>query len=156
MIHRHRRHFRLRARDAATLLVVAALAGCGTATPAGEATPAEPPPPLAAPVEPVATVAAIPPPAAAAYPRPETLNGLDADKLAGLLGAPRFKRRDDPAEIWQYRNDACSLDVFLYRAGKDGAFRVRYFETRGRDKKPVDQNDCFASLLKGRGKGGAG
>ncbi|MBI1985461.1 MAG: hypothetical protein HYS64_02050 [Rhodospirillales bacterium] len=90
------------------------------------------------------------------YPEPASLAGLDEGQLSGLLGQPRFKRRDDPAQIWQYRNDACALDVFLYKTGKDGPFTVLHFETRGRDKKPVDQKDCFVSLLKDRDRGRAG
>jgi len=90
------------------------------------------------------------------YPEPASLAGLDESQLAGLLGQPRFKRRDDPAEIWQYRNDACALDVFLYKTGKDGRFTVRHFETRGRDRRPVDQKDCFVGLLKDRDRAGAG
>ena len=90
------------------------------------------------------------------YPEPASLAGLDEGQLSGLLGQPRFKRRDDPAQIWQYRNDACALDVFLYKTGKDGPFTVLHFETRGRDKKPVDHKDCFVSLLKDHDKGRAG
>lgn len=145
----------------AALLVALALAGCGGADTAKT-------PPLTtmanrAPPAPVETVAATtaPQPEKApkpekTYPPPETLNGLDADGLAQLLGPPRLKRRDDPAEIWQYLGDACALDVFLYRAGKAGTYRVRHFETRGPDRTPVDQNDCFVRLLKARDRARAG
>ncbi|MBI3113598.1 MAG: hypothetical protein HYZ04_03675 [Rhodospirillales bacterium] len=112
---------------------------------------------LAPPAVPTETAMAVPTPAPERrYPEPASLAGLDEGQLSGLLGQPRFKRRDDPAQIWQYRNDACALDVFLYKTGKDGPFTVLHFETRGRDKKPVDQKDCFVSLLKDRDRGRAG
>lgn len=110
---------------------------------------------LAPPVVPTETAMAAPAPERR-YPEPASLAGLDEGQLSGLLGQPRFKRRDDPAQIWQYRNDACALDVFLYKTGKDGPFTVLHFETRSRDKKPVDQKDCFVSLLKDRDRGRAG
>lgn len=147
----------------AALLVALALAGCGGAdtaktppltTTANRASPM--------PVETAAATATpVPQPEKApepkkTYPPPETLNGLDADGLAQLLGPPRLKRRDDPAEIWQYLGEACALDVFLYRAGKAGVYRVRHFETRGPGRAPVDQRDCFVGLLKAREQARAG
>ena len=82
------------------------------------------------------------------YPAPSTLSGLDSGQVVELLGPPPFKRRDNPAEIWQYRAQACVLDLFLYRVGKSGPFRVRHFEARGRGKNGVSEKDCFHRLLK--------
>ena len=82
------------------------------------------------------------------YPAPSTLSGLDSGQVVDLLGPPSFKRRDNPAEIWQYRAPACVLDLFLYRPGKTGSFRVRHFEARGRGKNGVSEKDCFHRLLK--------
>ncbi len=82
------------------------------------------------------------------YPAPSSLSGLDPGQVVDLLGPPPFKRRDNPAEIWQYRSPACVLDLFLYRTGKSGPFRVRHFEARGRGKNGVSEKDCFHSLLK--------
>lgn len=45
---------------------------------------------------------------------PDNLKGLTATQIEGALGAPSFRRRDPPAEIWQYRNPVCTLDLFLY------------------------------------------
>jgi hypothetical protein len=89
-----------------------------------------------------------PPPPEKIYPEPAALKGLDAGGLAGLLGQPRFKRRDDPAEIWQYRSEACALDLFLYRGKTDTAYRVRHLEARSRDKAPTTEKDCLVGLLK--------
>lgn len=82
------------------------------------------------------------------YPAPSTLSGLDSGQVVELLGPPPFKRLDNPAEIWQYRAPACVLDLFLYRAGQSGPFRVRHYEARGRGKNGVSEKDCFHRLLK--------
>ena len=42
------------------------------------------------------------------------LVGLDGPELEHLLGTPGLVRRDYPAEVWQYRNPACVLDVYFY------------------------------------------
>jgi len=145
---------------AAAVLTAIGVAACGgikadatpTPTPAAAATiaateaAATPAEPRAAPAE---TATAAPAPEKR-QPEPVSLAGLDEGQLSGLLGAPRFKRRDDPAQIWQYRNESCALDVFLYKTRKDGPFTVLHFETRGRDRKPVDEKDCFSSMLKDR------
>ncbi len=152
---------------AAALMALIAVAACGgiatdagrTAPPAAATaieptTPAMVPPPGDAPIE---TASVTPAPVPGSRPSvPVSLAGLDEGQLSGLLGPPRFKRRDDPAQIWQYRNDACALDVFLYKTGKDGPFTVLHVETRGRDKKPVAHQDCLAALLKDRDKRRAG
>ena len=85
------------------------------------------------------------------YPALSTLAGMTPDQVIGLLGPPRFKRRDNPAEIWQYRNKACALDLFLYRVENGAGFRVRHFETRmrglGRGGKKITGKACFTGLL---------
>jgi hypothetical protein len=44
----------------------------------------------------------------------ESFKGLSAAQVESALGAPSFRRRDPPAEIWQYRVKSCALDLFLY------------------------------------------
>jgi len=82
------------------------------------------------------------------YPPASNLAGLDGKQVIGLLGFPGFKRKDDPALIWQYRTQTCALDLFLYRAGDGATYRVRHFETRLRAKDAVSVQDCFVGLLK--------
>ncbi len=101
----------------------------------------------ATPVKPQAVPPAKAPPPKV-YPPPSHLTGLDGEQVIDLLGSPGFKRKDDPALIWQYRTKACALDLFLYRAGDGSSFRVRHFETRSRGKEAVSARDCFVSLLK--------
>ena len=82
------------------------------------------------------------------YPPPSHLAGLYGDQVIGLLGPPGFKRKDDPAQIWQYRTKVCALDLFLYRAEDGSPYGVRHFEARSRGKETVSARDCFVGLLK--------
>jgi len=91
-----------------------------------------------------------------AYPLPSALSGLDRDQVSELLGTAPFKRKDDPAEIWQYRTDHCALDIFLYRDGQGSAFRVRHFETRVRGGQVITEKDCFGDFIKAQEKRLAG
>ncbi|MDA1088827.1 MAG: hypothetical protein O3A85_00720 [Proteobacteria bacterium] len=100
------------------------------------------------------TVAAIPPvaptpkaPPKKVYPSPSRLSGLDRDQVTGLLGAPGFKRLDEPALIWQYRSAICALDIFLYRGEIGDIYTVRHFEARSRGIATVSEKDCFVGLL---------
>ena len=68
------------------------------------------------------------------------------------MGPPAFRRRDDPALVWQYRSGTCILDVFLYRQG--AAYSVAHFEVRGLSVVEVDRNACFLDLLRERAKSG--
>jgi len=45
---------------------------------------------------------------------PGELTGLEGSALQRLLGIPGLVRKDYPAEVWQYRNPSCVLDVYLY------------------------------------------
>ncbi len=45
---------------------------------------------------------------------PADLVGLDGPSLERLLGKPGLVRRDYPAEVWQYRNPSCVLNIYLY------------------------------------------
>ncbi len=89
-------------------------------------------------------------------PGPRTLVGLEHHQVKALLGEPSFKRRDDPAQIWQYRDSTCILDVYLYRPDGGGAYRVVHVEVRGRSVIRVSHEDCFLSLLETRSRDDAG
>jgi len=93
-------------------------------------------------------------PGADRVPAPRTLLGLEHHQVMALLGEPSFKRRDDPAQIWQYRDSICILDVFLYRPEGGGAYRVTHVEVRGHGVIKVSDEDCFLRLLKPRDDAG--
>ena len=80
----------------------------------------------------------------------DRLDGLDGTSLANLLGQPSLLRRDGDAEIWQYVDDTCILDLFLYAEG--GRKAVDYVEARGLNgsgAKPSVQS-CLDDVLAGR------
>jgi hypothetical protein len=78
-------------------------------------------------------------------PGPERLVGLAATAIQQMLGNPDFKRRDPPAEIWQYRKSGCLLDVFLY-LGED-TYRVSHVEARGHSIEEVSGAECLLEAL---------
>jgi hypothetical protein len=56
--------------------------------------------------------------------------GRGAREVAELLGEPQLKRRDPPAELWQYRAGPCVLDLFLYAGKDDSTLTVAHVEMR--------------------------
>jgi hypothetical protein len=72
------------------------------------------------------------------------LIGLERAELQARLGDPALRRRDAPAEIWQYRSSLCVLDLFLYRDG--AAVRVTNAEVRPRDGRELPAATCLSSL----------
>jgi hypothetical protein len=72
------------------------------------------------------------------------LIGLERHELQDRLGDPALRRRDAPAEIWQYRSSLCVLDLFLYRDGQ--AVRVTNAELRPRDGRELPAATCLSSL----------
>lgn len=60
---------------------------------------------------------------------PGRFRGMSAQDLTGLLGEPDFRRREKPAEIWQYYGQGCVLDLFLY--DDNAVKRVSHAELRG-------------------------
>ena len=153
---------------AGTALALALLAGCAAPPPdptPAAAAPAVAPTPAPAPVvsapevkpapEPVAQPVAQPaaqPVALPAAPPPRRiaavdLVGLERDRLADLFGAPALRRRETPAEVWQYGNGRCALFVFLY-PDRD-RLKVRHAETAARGASPLKSDtDCIEALLK--------
>ncbi len=79
---------------------------------------------------------------------PARLMGLDPVGLAKVLGDPELIRREQPAEIWQYRGASCVFDVFLYEDA--GLKRVTYLEARDSTAQRVEERGCFNELLRAR------
>jgi len=74
--------------------------------------------------------------------------GMAARDVTAKLGDPSFRRRDPPAEIWQYYGPGCVLDLFLY--DEKGAKAVSYAELRGRDPGVAADGGCLSQLLDGK------
>lgn len=122
------------------LLAGGALAACSTPTPpapvvpvAASSTPGRPEP-APAPAK----------PAAMHMPELPALTGMDPAQLIALLGEPDLRRPEPPAELWQYRDADCVLDVFLY--AEAGRYRVLGSATRDRHVAPPAVTSCTAAF----------
>ncbi|MBV5324799.1 MAG: hypothetical protein J0626_05755, partial [Rhodospirillaceae bacterium] len=76
---------------------------------------------------------------------PETLKGLSAAQAESELGQPSFRRRDPPAEIWQYRVRSCTLDLFLYEEGDTRV--VNHFAVRTPGGTAISDRGCLDDVL---------
>ena len=76
---------------------------------------------------------------------PNALIGLARADVAALLGPPKLLRRDPPAEMWQYRSDACVLHVFMY-VSRGGHYLVRHVEVRDH-RADIAAPHCYATLI---------
>jgi hypothetical protein len=93
---------------------------------------------------------AVPIPAPRIDPAPiaEHLMGRGPDGVTRTLGAPSFRRKDPPAEVWQYRGERCILDIFFLPGGS--GLRVAHVAIRGYDVATVAEADCLADLAVAR------
>jgi hypothetical protein len=108
---------------------------------------AEIPPPAA----PEAKPAAVSAPSASPEPAdPAAFVGRGAREIAELLGEPGLKRRDAPAELWQYRAGPCVLDLFLYDDRDGGAATVAHAEVRPRE---MPAAECLKRVRSASGGG---
>ena len=98
------------------------------------------------------SLAAVPPAPPISLPDLEArIKGMEKNAIARLLGEPGFIRRDDPAEIWQYRGERCILDIFMYKDGN--SFTAAHVTLRSRTvERPADE-ECYANIF-ARGKPG--
>jgi hypothetical protein len=79
---------------------------------------------------------------------PGQLLGLEPDALSVLLGRPELIRREDPAQVWQYRGADCVFDVVLYQDA--GGSSVTYVEARDGDGDRTEPRPCLNQLLRAR------
>ncbi|MBC8239135.1 MAG: hypothetical protein H8E30_01540 [Alphaproteobacteria bacterium] len=79
-------------------------------------------------------------------PDPPSLVGYDEAALEALFGKPSFMRRDPPAELWQYRNDSCTLDLFLYENAA-GNYTVEHLEFRETAISTEAAEHCFRAII---------
>jgi hypothetical protein len=83
--------------------------------------------------------------------RARNLVGKSDGEVRSELGAPAFRRTDGPAQVWQYRGNACLLDVFLYKEGS-GGFRVKHAELRRRGGAGLSDSACMSDALTNRAR----
>ena len=87
------------------------------------------------------------------YPDVYTLKGEASDQVTNLLGVPDFRRLDKPAELWQYRHDKCSVDLFLY-PHSGGNLSVTFLEVRTYGHRDISLQACFVAILKAKAEAG--
>lgn len=76
------------------------------------------------------------------------LNGLSGAEVELVLGPPGRVRVDPPAQVWQYDQPRCFVDVFLYT--DDGETRVVYVQERSREVKKVPPGKCIGGVWQAR------
>lgn len=96
-------------------------------------------------------VAALPRPvldakAIAAAPDPAGLVGKAPTVVQAAFGDATLRRREPPAEVWQYRTGACVLDLVFYPEGAAGALQVAHVALRPVDAPAIDGKTCAAHV----------
>lgn len=76
---------------------------------------------------------------------PQHLLRLTDEDIQLLFGDPDLRRADGPVAVWQYRSEACVLDVYI----RDGR-RAVDFEVRPRDRAAPDvpATPCLDNLAR--------
>lgn len=75
------------------------------------------------------------------------LLGQGGSWVKSKLGEPNFVRAEKTANIWQYKNHICVLNVFLYVEGDDlSQPHVLHFDARDAKGANTDRNRCLAVL----------
>lgn len=93
------------------------------------------------------------PPAQAGVPAdtaPDNPLGLDQAGLTKWFGTPSLIRRDEPAEVWQYRSKSCVLELYLYPV--DDHMAVTHAEARGPGAGGSALKPCLSALSEARRK----
>ena len=76
---------------------------------------------------------------------PKRLLKMSLDGVSSLLGKPQFIRSEAAARVWQYRNESCVLDLFLYNVTTD--YEVVYYEFRPAGVLAGPTVGCFENFL---------
>ncbi len=79
---------------------------------------------------------------------PDHFKGMAAPDVLATLGQPDYRRREAPAEVWQYYGDGCVLDLFLYDESKTK--RVSHVDMRNRNPGQLPDAECLPKLLVGQ------
>jgi len=75
------------------------------------------------------------------------LLGKDGAWVKDKLGEPAFVRNEKTANIWQYKNHICVLNVFLYVEGAENpAPHVLHFDARNVQGDNTNRERCLAAL----------
>jgi hypothetical protein len=99
-----------------------------------------------------------PPPVVATKPRemlePSVLVGRTDAEIKRAFGDPNLRRKDSPAEVWQYLAQQCALHLFFYPGKSGEALIVRHIAINGRSVdsfSDLDRKQCFNDHLRAVG-----
>ena len=81
-------------------------------------------------------------------PKLDALQNLTGNQVRALLGTPSFMRSDSPAEMWQYRTDSCTLDLFLYENLDTGIPSVAHYGIRLQLGQALTKTECYEIVIK--------
>lgn len=75
------------------------------------------------------------------------LLGKDAEWVRHKLGEPSFARADLQANIWQYKNKTCILNLFLYSNSKHTSdLTLLHFDARDTFGHGTDREACLGTF----------
>ncbi len=134
----------------ATGLMALALTACASRTlpPSASAAPATSTVGTAQSTAPSVQQATATAPAGTESANSKDLMGMGPDQLQHLFGHPQLVRSETGAEIWQYRAQACVLDLYLYPQEAAGTpLRVTYLEARDRSAASLAADPCVSALM---------
>lgn len=151
----------MKAVSAAFLIMALGLGACAQTPPAPAAktgdqktVAATPPKPMTAPApkkQAPPAVATIKPPI---LQEPEVVVGRSDAEIMKAFGDPNLRRKDSPAEVWQYLTPGCALHLFFYPGGSGDSLVVRYIAINGRSVasfSDLDRKQCFNDHLRAVG-----
>lgn len=85
---------------------------------------------------------------------PQRLIGLDQREVTDLLGPAIRTREVPPAVVWEYRLDACALDIFFYLDLANKRFRALAYDMKSADGKEGKALALCLDRLKEKNRGG--
>ncbi|MGG5812577.1 hypothetical protein ACK8OX_25050, partial [Falsiroseomonas sp. CW058] len=76
--------------------------------------------------------------------------GQPPDAVTRLLGEPRLRREEGPAEVWHYQATQCHLDLVFYREeGPAPAMRVAFAAARAVGTARRGEAACLRDIARG-------
>jgi hypothetical protein len=89
--------------------------------------------------------AGLPPLARTVSQDPERLVGLSPNEVNEVLGTPSLRRKENKAELWQFAQGPCILDLHLYPES-DG-LKVGKYLVRGSRGAKVEAKTCLNNMI---------
>lgn len=84
-------------------------------------------------------------------PKISVLMGKSVSEIETVFGKPNLRRKDTPAEVWQYLTSDCALHLIFYpeNGQKSGKMTVQHISMNDRQKAvTADAKACFGSQLR--------